>query len=183
MCEGVCVRCREKVQWRFRFDRYKPLKTPASCQGCKQKSVTKAYRNLCDKCANAKKVCPGCCGELTVDEVVEDPLIGSSSSAASKKKSDGSKMKVDNEEDEEEDEDEEDEDEEEDGEEEDGEEDEDDEGDEDEEEEEDTGEEKLPSNTQGDWDEQRFLNIAAKKYSKNRVVGSTNDKPFSLTDS
>ena len=37
MCEGVCDRCREKVQWRFRYDKYKPLKTPGTCADCKQK--------------------------------------------------------------------------------------------------------------------------------------------------
>jgi hypothetical protein len=59
-----------------------------------------------------------------------------------------------------------------------------DEYDEDEEEEEETGEEKLPTvTTQENWDEQRFLNIAAKKYSKTRVVGSSTDTPFFSTDS
>lgn len=61
MCEGVCDRCREKVQWRFRYDKYKPLKTPGTCADCKQKRITKAYRSLCDGCASAKKVCGSCC--------------------------------------------------------------------------------------------------------------------------
>lgn len=72
MCEGVCQRCREKVQWRFHFDKYKPLKNPASCQQCRQKSVTKAYRTLCDPCATKKIVCPGCCLPI-VNGITEDP--------------------------------------------------------------------------------------------------------------
>jgi hypothetical protein len=61
MAEGICQRCREKAQWRFRYDKYKPLSKPATCQNCKQKVVVKAYRTFCDKCALSKKVCPGCC--------------------------------------------------------------------------------------------------------------------------
>lgn len=61
MCEGVCRRCREKVQWRFNYNKYKPLKNPATCQHCKQKTVVKAYRTLCDNCAKQRNVCPGCC--------------------------------------------------------------------------------------------------------------------------
>ncbi len=47
MCEGICDKCREKMQWRFRYDKYKPLKHPATCQQCKNKTVVKAYRYVC----------------------------------------------------------------------------------------------------------------------------------------
>jgi hypothetical protein len=67
MCEGVCARCREKVQWRFKYDKYKPLKNPAKCQECKQKTVHKAYRTFCDYCSSKKRVCPSCC--LGYDEI------------------------------------------------------------------------------------------------------------------
>jgi len=65
MCEGVCDRCREKVQWRFRYDKYKPLKSPGICADCKQKKITKAYRSLCDSCATARKVCGSCCVNIS----------------------------------------------------------------------------------------------------------------------
>ena len=29
--KGDCQKCREKVQWRFKYDKYKPLKHPATC--------------------------------------------------------------------------------------------------------------------------------------------------------
>lgn len=64
MCEGVCKRCREKVLWRFKYDKYKPLKTPGKCQLCKNKTVTKAYRTLCDKCATSKQSCGSCCRNI-----------------------------------------------------------------------------------------------------------------------
>lgn len=60
MCEGICKRCIEKAEWRFKYDKYKPLKNVGNCQQCKQKCITKAYRTLCDKCALARKVCPSC---------------------------------------------------------------------------------------------------------------------------
>lgn len=60
MCEGVCDRCREKVQWRFQYDKYKSLKAPGKCAWCMNKTVTKAYRALCDPCASAKKACGAC---------------------------------------------------------------------------------------------------------------------------
>ena len=61
MSEGVCTKCREKAQWRFKFDKYKPLKAPGTCGCCHNKTVYKAYRTLCDPCATTKKVCPSCC--------------------------------------------------------------------------------------------------------------------------
>ena len=67
MCEGICSKCREKVQWRFKYDKYKPLKHPAKCADCKNKTVNKAYRTLCDNCASKRKVCSSCC--LSYEEV------------------------------------------------------------------------------------------------------------------
>jgi hypothetical protein len=64
MCEGICDHCREKVQWRFKFNKYKPLTKPGNCQRCKNKKITKAYRSLCDGCAGPKKECAACCGDI-----------------------------------------------------------------------------------------------------------------------
>lgn len=74
MCEGICRRCREKAQWRFRYDKYKPLKNPATCQQCKQKTVLKAYRTLCDGCATKKNVCSACCVDMDEAAALEERL-------------------------------------------------------------------------------------------------------------
>jgi hypothetical protein len=66
MGEGVCIKCREKLQWRFQFNKYKPLKNIANCSGCHKKNVTKAYRTLCDDCGNQRNCCPGCCQDLQI---------------------------------------------------------------------------------------------------------------------
>lgn len=64
MCEGICDKCREKVQWRFNYNRYKSLTKPGSCRECKNKCVTKAYRLFCDPCATKKKACAACGGNI-----------------------------------------------------------------------------------------------------------------------
>ena len=64
MCEGICDRCREKLQWRFKYDKYKPLTKPGNCQKCRNKTVTKAYRIYCDNCASADGICASCTGNL-----------------------------------------------------------------------------------------------------------------------
>ena len=64
MCVGLCTKCREKVQWRFQFDKYKPLTKPATCQRCKNKTVHKAYRSLCEPCSTTHKECPACCKDI-----------------------------------------------------------------------------------------------------------------------
>lgn len=64
MSEGICDKCREKVQWRFKFDKYKPLSKPGTCQACKNKMVHKAYRSLCDPCSIKRGACPACCKDL-----------------------------------------------------------------------------------------------------------------------
>jgi hypothetical protein len=100
MCEGICRRCREKVQWRFKYDKYKPLKAIATCQQCKQKKVTKAYRTLCDGCASTKGVCPSCCldPEQTAQLDEEDQQKEASGEKKESSSSSSSSMMVDNEE-------------------------------------------------------------------------------------
>ena len=93
MCEGVCNKCREKSQWRFKYNKYKPLKTPSSCRDCNLKTIHKAYRALCDACATKRKVCSACSKDLvsanleysTYHKVKEedDEVSGSSSKGMS----------------------------------------------------------------------------------------------------
>lgn len=153
MCEGVCKRCREKVQWRFKYDKYKPLKNPATCQNCKQKTVTKAYRTLCDRCAQSKKQCPSCCEELELIARLEESAEERTTSAAENGKT--TELDVD-------------------------------EVDETEMETGDIVEKSAEAENDCDgldeeehvelgmdlkWDQKKFMNIAASKYSKSRAIG------------
>ncbi|KAJ7388972.1 hypothetical protein OS493_034610 [Desmophyllum pertusum] len=57
---GVCARCREIIEWRKKFNKYKPLATPKKCVRCDQKSIKHAYHTVCSRCAQQAKVCEKC---------------------------------------------------------------------------------------------------------------------------
>lgn len=183
MCEGICKRCREKVQWKFQYDKYKPLKNPATCQQCRQKTITKAYRTLCDRCATSRKVCPGCCEELVLEAestdaskqisagistvfqklpVVQEAEADENGVVWGQNVEDGEVTMDVGSDEEDEDEDE-------------GDEEEDDEGEEDE------GEnlEQTPQYAMDlAWNEKKFHNIAASKYNKHRATGEAHDQHY-----
>ncbi|KAF7803095.1 variant-silencing SET domain-containing protein-like [Senna tora] len=65
---GVCPRCKEQIDWKRRYGKYKPLVEPAKCQRCSKRNVRQAYHNLCSGCAKEHGVCAKCC--CTVDCIV-----------------------------------------------------------------------------------------------------------------
>ena len=183
MCEGVCTRCRDKVQWRFKYDKYKPLKSPGTCQQCKNKTVTKAYRTLCDKCATSRQSCASCCRNIVeanaadLAESEKQIEVAGTDSLPMEVSIDKAEENLSNESDIEDNDDDED----------------DDEDDEDDEDRIDTikkpsvvfsdnitlseqekavseGERTVGLAFETIWDEKKFFNIAASKYSKNRPV-------------
>ncbi|PFX29098.1 uncharacterized protein C9orf85 homolog [Stylophora pistillata] len=60
---GVCSRCREIIEWRKKFKKYKPLTAPKKCVRCEQKTIKHAYHTVCSKCAQQAGVCEKC-GEV-----------------------------------------------------------------------------------------------------------------------
>ncbi|CAK8533372.1 unnamed protein product [Lathyrus sativus] len=58
---GVCPRCKEQIDWKRRYGKYKPLHEPAKCQRCSKRAVRQAYHNLCFACAKEHRVCAKCC--------------------------------------------------------------------------------------------------------------------------
>lgn len=56
----VCIKCRDVIAWKIKYNKYKGLSQPKSCNDCHQKTVVKAYHVLCRPCALAKKVCAKC---------------------------------------------------------------------------------------------------------------------------
>ena len=165
MCEGVCPRCRDKMQWRFQFNKYKPLKKIAGCQQCRKKNITKAYRVLCDGCAKEKNVCPGCCADIIEQQLKRkerDEYLGINDEDEKDKDEDIDEMQTDDCDD--------------------------------------AGEmtreahnsdsisnkksrscnvdngTESSSGASGEWDEAKFAKIAAAKYSKERIVGSSEDQ-------
>jgi hypothetical protein len=57
---GLCRRCFEKIEWRKKYRKYKPLSAPAICNECHQRTVKRAYHTLCDSCAGGRGVCAKC---------------------------------------------------------------------------------------------------------------------------
>lgn len=57
---GVCARCKEKIEWKRKYDKYKPLTAPKTCVTCHQKKVKQAYYQLCQDCAESRHVCAKC---------------------------------------------------------------------------------------------------------------------------
>ncbi|KAK8804264.1 riken cDNA family protein [Blastocystis sp. subtype 4] len=56
----VCARCREKIEWKKKYRKYKPLTAPAKCEKCGNRNVKAAYHHWCDDCARANRVCAMC---------------------------------------------------------------------------------------------------------------------------
>ncbi|CAL0321713.1 unnamed protein product [Lupinus luteus] len=65
---GVCPRCRDQIDWKRRYGKYKSLVEPAKCQRCSKRAVRQAYHNLCFACAKEHRVCAKCC--CSVDRIV-----------------------------------------------------------------------------------------------------------------
>ncbi|PON82075.1 small acidic-like protein [Trema orientale] len=57
---GVCPRCKDQIEWKRRYGKYKPLSEPAKCQSCSKRAVRQAYHNLCPGCAKEQGVCAKC---------------------------------------------------------------------------------------------------------------------------
>jgi len=58
--DGLCERCKEKIEWKIKYKKYKPLTQPATCVRCHQKTVKKAYYTVCQPCATRLGICAKC---------------------------------------------------------------------------------------------------------------------------
>lgn len=57
---GVCQKCKNIIEWKIKYKKYKSLTAPKKCVGCEQKTVKHNYHVLCNKCAREKDVCAKC---------------------------------------------------------------------------------------------------------------------------
>lgn len=57
----VCVRCKEIIEWKIKYKKYKPLTQPTKCVKCEERTVRKAYHVLCRECGKKLKLCTKCC--------------------------------------------------------------------------------------------------------------------------
>ncbi|CAI7998449.1 Uncharacterized protein C9orf85 homolog [Geodia barretti] len=59
---GLCPRCREIIEWKIKYDKYKALSAPRKCTLCGGRKVRLAYHHVCRKCSGEKELC-GKCGK------------------------------------------------------------------------------------------------------------------------
>ncbi|XP_017762761.1 PREDICTED: uncharacterized protein C9orf85 homolog [Eufriesea mexicana] len=64
----VCERCKKIIEWKIKYKKYKPLKTPAKCIKCEQRTIKHAYHNMCLSCATQYEVCAKCGDKGTIIE-------------------------------------------------------------------------------------------------------------------
>ncbi|XP_068943182.1 uncharacterized protein C9orf85 homolog [Petaurus breviceps papuanus] len=58
--DGVCQHCKEVLEWRVKYSKYKLLSKPKKCVKCLQKTVKDSYHMICRPCACELEVCAKC---------------------------------------------------------------------------------------------------------------------------
>lgn len=58
--DRLCARCLDQIKWKCQYGKYKPATCLSRCNICQQKAINKAYRTVCDKCADKEKLCAKC---------------------------------------------------------------------------------------------------------------------------
>lgn len=58
--EGVCKRCKEVLEWKIKYSKYKPLSQHRRCVKCLQKTVKDSYHIMCKPCAFKLELCAKC---------------------------------------------------------------------------------------------------------------------------
>ncbi|KAK8793509.1 hypothetical protein WA158_004868 [Blastocystis sp. Blastoise] len=62
--QSVCERCKEKLEWKKKYRKYKPLTTPGKCKRCGQRNVKAAYHEICKDCSEKDHICAMCLNPL-----------------------------------------------------------------------------------------------------------------------
>ncbi|XP_036455078.1 uncharacterized protein C9orf85 homolog [Colossoma macropomum] len=58
--EGLCQRCKDILEWKVKYNKYKFLTQPRKCVKCLQKTVKDAYHIMCKPCALRLELCAKC---------------------------------------------------------------------------------------------------------------------------
>lgn len=58
---GVCPRCKQQIEWRRKYGKYKPLTEAAKCNDCGKRAVRQAHHTICIPCSKNRNVCAKCC--------------------------------------------------------------------------------------------------------------------------
>lgn len=66
----VCPRCKDILEWKIKYKKYKMLKAPKNCNKCHTKSVKEPYHTSCQPCSSSLGICPKC--SLPRNEWIKD---------------------------------------------------------------------------------------------------------------
>ncbi|XP_010875176.1 uncharacterized protein C9orf85 homolog [Esox lucius] len=58
--DGLCKRCKDVIEWKVKYNKYKSLTQPRTCVKCSQKTVKDAYHVICKPCALMLELCAKC---------------------------------------------------------------------------------------------------------------------------
>ncbi|KAM4810558.1 uncharacterized protein C9orf85 homolog [Rhinophrynus dorsalis] len=84
--DGVCQHCKDVLEWRVKYSKYKPLSQPKKCVKCLQKTVKDSYHIICKPCAVQLELCAKCGKkEDIVVPIVKVPEATDGESAANNK--------------------------------------------------------------------------------------------------
>lgn len=58
--DGLCQHCKDVLEWKVKYNKYKPLTQLRKCVKCLQKTVKDAYHIICKPCALKLELCAKC---------------------------------------------------------------------------------------------------------------------------
>ncbi|XP_051959368.1 uncharacterized protein C9orf85 homolog [Xyrauchen texanus] len=58
--DGLCQHCKDVLEWKVKYNKYKPITQPRKCVKCLQKTVMDAYHIICKPCALKLELCAKC---------------------------------------------------------------------------------------------------------------------------
>ncbi|XP_026177482.1 uncharacterized protein C9orf85 homolog [Mastacembelus armatus] len=58
--DGLCQHCKGILEWKVKYNKYKPLTQPRKCVKCSQKAVKDAYHIICKPCSLQLEICCKC---------------------------------------------------------------------------------------------------------------------------
>ncbi|KAM3611362.1 uncharacterized protein V6R79_017171 [Siganus canaliculatus] len=58
--DGLCQHCKDVLEWKVKYNKYKSLTQPRKCVKCSQKTVKDAYHIICKPCSLQQEICCKC---------------------------------------------------------------------------------------------------------------------------
>ncbi|XP_033749164.1 uncharacterized protein C9orf85 homolog [Pecten maximus] len=82
---GACQHCKDVIEWKIKYRKFKPLTTPKKCTKCLQKAVKQSYFIICVPCMTKLQVC-GKCGQKK--DITEQPGLSEAEQMSQQSQSD-----------------------------------------------------------------------------------------------